>query len=287
MIATLPAGMNSVAFNALLEKLAKRPLTTSLGQPDITQEHIPITQEQPYNEHIPIMQQPDYQEHIPTIPQGPQTEHIPVSQERPFNEYIPIIQKELQPYLSESPKEGGRVTPEELAELKDEFKQSTKVATDSSRSYGVQSKEHGKMDAFDQRKFEKWVNSPDATEGYDKNFTNIVEKYRSSKLSTPKEGGGIPLRPQSIEKTSASPLRPTKGWETDMGSMPGEPSLIHKNGVIIERADEQGNVLYEAMNNKGQSLGIFPELDNARKVVELSTPKGEDIQNKLSNRKIE
>jgi len=79
-----------------------------------------------------------------------------------------------------------------------------------------------------------------------------------------------PLRPESIEKVSSSPHRPTEGWESDVGSMPGEPTLIHKNGAVIERINEQGDVLYEAVNNEGQSLGIFPEVDIAKEAVEKS-----------------
>jgi hypothetical protein len=79
------------------------------------------------------------------------------------------------------------------------------------------------------------------------------------------------LRPEPIEAVSASPVRPTEGWENEPGAMPGEPILTHANGAIIERTGDDDMVLYEAVDNEGQSLGIFPELDDARRAVEEGT----------------
>ena len=80
------------------------------------------------------------------------------------------------------------------------------------------------------------------------------------------------LRPEPIEEVSSkAPVRPTEEWEADVGAMPGEPILIHKNGAIVERVNEKNKVLYEAVNNEGQSLGMSPKLDDARKLVESAT----------------
>jgi hypothetical protein len=80
-----------------------------------------------------------------------------------------------------------------------------------------------------------------------------------------------PLRPEPVEEVSASPVRPTEGWENEPGSMPGEPILTHRDGAIIERIGDDDMVLYEAVDNEGKSLGIFPELDDARRAVEEGT----------------
>jgi len=96
-----------------------------------------------------------------------------------------------------------------------------------------------------------------------------------------------PLRPEAIDKVSPAPIQPRgKGWVADRGSMPGEPYNIYKGKAsLIERADDQGNVLYEAMTDKGQSLGVFPEESEAQKAAEFYVDKPTpltDIWNKAN-----
>ena len=84
-----------------------------------------------------------------------------------------------------------------------------------------------------------------------------------------------PLRPESIEKISASPIPPPgERWTADRGTQPGEPfAFLDGNAdtakaALIERADEQGNVLYEAVDDSGQSMGIFSTVQEAKNMAE-------------------
>lgn len=85
-----------------------------------------------------------------------------------------------------------------------------------------------------------------------------------------------PLRSRPIEKESAAPTRPTGDrWVGDRGAMPGEPIawLKSERAAIIERIDETGGVLYEAIKRGGQSLGLFQTVDKAARAAELRFPK--------------
>lgn len=89
------------------------------------------------------------------------------------------------------------------------------------------------------------------------------------------------LRPKAIGEVSPKPIRPLgKGWATDPGSMPGEPFAIYKDKVAVaERLDEQGMVLYEVMDNEGNSVGTFNNLLDARDSAERYVT-GKDVLKK-------
>lgn len=70
----------------------------------------------------------------------------------------------------------------------------------------------------------------------------------------------IPLKPEPIIETHPSPTAlGGKGWTHDPGATPGEPIAEYRNKLaIIEREVEGGQyVLYEVMDNTGQSHGQF------------------------------
>ena len=95
-------------------------------------------------------------------------------------------------------------------------------------------------------------------------------------------GEGLSIFPKPIEQVSSKPLIGSgKGWVSDRGVMPGEPISIYKNkGAIVELVDDEGNVLYQGVDESGNVLGVFPELKSAKLKVEqvidkLSQPTGE------------
>ena len=91
---------------------------------------------------------------------------------------------------------------------------------------------------------------------------------------------GLGITPKPIEKISAAPITPTGDrWTPNRGSMPGEP-FAYLDGdeetgkiALIERTDDQGNVLYEASTNEGQGLGVFQTAEEAAKAAEAKYPK--------------
>lgn len=115
----------------------------------------------------------------------------------------------------------------------------------------------------------------------------IDEKLKTiGKLPVEEAITPAPLRPEAIEEVSAAPIRPpNERWETDSGSMPGEPFMFldgkvadEAKAALIERVDEQNNVLYEAATNEGQSLGIFPTVEEAVTAAEGRFPKGKKAE---------
>ena len=100
----------------------------------------------------------------------------------------------------------------------------------------------------------------------------IVRKAVEKKLANIDAAGKpiAPLRPEAKDEIDPLPTAPLgEGWESDRGAMPGEPSQIYKEkAAIIENVDDEGKVLYEATTDKGLSLGIFEDIEQARKAAE-------------------
>lgn len=83
-----------------------------------------------------------------------------------------------------------------------------------------------------------------------------------------------------IERVHPLPIRPlNERWEIDPGAIPGEPIMWldgtgdDAKAAIIEEADDQGNVLYNAIEKGGQSFGVFPTVEQAGKAAEEGVTK--------------
>jgi diguanylate cyclase (GGDEF)-like protein len=85
-----------------------------------------------------------------------------------------------------------------------------------------------------------------------------------------------PLNPEATQGRHPSPIRPPNDkWEGDRGAMPGEPFATLKDGsaALVEREQEGGGVLFEALADGGQSLGLYPTVEEAAAAAERATAK--------------
>jgi len=88
-----------------------------------------------------------------------------------------------------------------------------------------------------------------------------------------------PLRPEAKDEAGILPHAPfSEDWVSDRGAMPGEPALTYKDkGAIIERENDQGKILYEGVTEAGDSLGVFPDIEDARKAVEIAVDRDDKL----------
>lgn len=102
-----------------------------------------------------------------------------------------------------------------------------------------------------------------------KPFNTTFDVPVEQQIKRMKSGTMASFSPKPIETASPKPFRPGKGWVSDAGSMPGEPTLVYKNKfAVIENLDDRGNVIYEAVDKSGNPLKQFSTLDETVDFIE-------------------
>lgn len=120
------------------------------------------------------------------------------------------------------------------------------------------------------------------TKGTFKKATKQPAEIGSNPFETTNVETQIPLTPKPIETVDPAPIRPLgAGWTADRGAMPGEPILEYKGqGAIIEVADDNGNVLYQAALDGGEDLGLHQTVEGAGKAVQDAVDGVKPIESK-------
>jgi hypothetical protein len=83
--------------------------------------------------------------------------------------------------------------------------------------------------------------------------------------------GGEMKMPEGTWNSSSPERPPSSMWEPNLGAIPGEPSLVMKNGkaAVLLNEDKFGNQFYTVMSNRGKQFGgAFADHGDASRYAE-------------------